>query len=215
MDCRIINVKQGSDEWLELRRCRITCSRLADVMAKPTTKRYIGYRAEKVKELLGHKAAEENPEWAQHGKENEPRALAAYEWRHQVDIDHDVFLIANEYEWLSCSPDLLHLPKYDEGGEVKCRQLYKNYREYKRLAEDKEGKIDCIPAADRHQVQGAMWLTGFEHWWYVNYYIGSNLEGGLTQKLHRVAVPRNQKLIDDMEIRCLSFMKECYELAGL
>jgi hypothetical protein len=61
MDCRIVEVQQGSDEWLDLRRTRITCSRLADVMAKKDTKRYIKYREEKVKELLGHKGVEETP----------------------------------------------------------------------------------------------------------------------------------------------------------
>ena len=54
MDCRIVKVEQGSDEWLALRRSRVTASRLADVMAKPDTKRYQKYRREKVLELLGN-----------------------------------------------------------------------------------------------------------------------------------------------------------------
>ena len=54
MDCKIIKVEQGSDEWLALRRSRITASRLADVMADPKTKRYQQYRREKVLELLGN-----------------------------------------------------------------------------------------------------------------------------------------------------------------
>jgi hypothetical protein len=215
MDCRIISVEQGSDEWLELRRTRITASRLADVMAGKDTKRYKEYLSEKVKELLGYKNVEKTPEWASHGKENEPKALAAYEYKFDVEVDHNVFLIHNEYDWLSCSPDLFHLPDYNEAGEIKCRALYKNYREYMRLAIDKEGTTNCLPACDRHQVQGAMWLTGFSRWWYVNYYIGSDLEGGLAQKIHRVAVPRNQALIDRMEIRCLEFMQEAYQGAEL
>ena len=215
MDCRIVQVEQGTDEWLDLRRTRITCSRLADVMAKKDTKRYTKYRAEKVKELLGHKGVEETPEWAQHGKENEPRAMAAYEYRYGTAIEHNVFLISNKYDWLSCSPDLFHLPDYREGGEIKCRALYKNYRKYRQLAHDKPDSSNCLPPADRHQVQGAMWVTGFHSWWYINYYIGSDLAGGMAQKIHRVKVPRNQKLIDMMEVRCLEFMKECYEGAGL
>jgi hypothetical protein len=215
VDCRIIDVEQGSDEWLDLRRTRITCSRLADVMARKDTKRYQQYRTEKIKELLGHKGVEETPEWASHGKENEPRALAAYEHQNQVSVAHDLFLISNQYDWLSCSPDLLHLPDHDQGGEIKCRALYKNYRKYRQLAEDKKGTTNCLPACDRHQVQGAMWVTGMDRWWYINYYIGSDLEGGMAQKLHRVLVPRNQTLIDMMEVRCLEFMNECYEEAGL
>jgi len=215
MDCRVINITQGSDEWLDLRRTRITCSRLGDVMAKKDTKRYTKYRDEKVKELLGHKGVEDTPEWAEHGKENEGRALSAYEYKFEVAVEHNIFLISNEYDWLSCSPDLLELPNYDDGGEIKCRKLYKNYREEVKYAVKNEDTSNCLPACDRHQVQGAMWVTGFRRWGYINYYIGSNLEGGLAQKIHRVWVPRNQKLIDMMEIRCLEFMKECYERAGL
>ncbi len=215
MDCRIIKVKQPSDDWHDLRHCRITVSRLADVMAKKDTKRYTQYRSEKIRELCGHKGVEETPEWAAHGKENEPRALAAYEYKFGVEVDHNVFLISNKYDWLSCSPDLFHLPDYDEGGEIKCRELYKNYRKFRQLAKDKEGTSNACPAPDRHQVQGALWLTGYDFWWYINYYIGSDLQGGMAQKIHRVKVPRNQKLIDMMEVRCLEFMKEVYEGAGL
>lgn len=228
MDCRIIKVEQGSDEWLALRRSRITASRLGDVMAKPDTKRYQKYRREKVLELLGHENAEESPEWARHGRENEPKAIAGYEWKYNVDVEHNVFLIHNEYDWLGASPDLLQIAEldttttheglddlYDEGGEIKCRAMFKNYKARRTQAQLYEGQTQAIPACDRHQVQGNMWLTGWSRWWYIDYYIGDDLEGGLTQKIHRVPVKRDQKLIDAMEIRCLKFMKECYEMAGL
>ena len=241
MDCRIIQVEQGSDEWLDLRRTRITCSRLAAVMSLPKkcptckgkgrinlrmcdtckgkkvveTKRHKRYREEKIKELCGHKAVEETPEWAEHGKKNEGRALLAYEYQNNIEVEHNVFLISKKYDWLSCSPDLLHLPNHDEGGEIKCRELYKNYRKFKKLAEEKESTTNCLPAADRHQVQGAMWVTGFSFWWYINYYIGTDPQGAMVQRQHRVSVPRNQTLIDMMEIRCLEFMKEAYKGANL
>ena len=216
MDCRIITVEQGSDEWLDLRRNRITCSRLADVMAKPTTKRYQQYQREKIKEMLGYREQQEQtPQWAQHGKEHEPRAMGAYEWKFELDIEHDVFLVSDEHDWLAGSPDLLHLPNYDEGGEIKCRALYKNYRKYKALAERYEGTTKACPAENRHQVQGFMMLTGFPRWGFINYYIGSNLEGGMAQKLHRVWIPRDDKLIAAMKERAEIFIAECYEEAGL
>ena len=217
MDCRLIQVEQGDqcEEWLDLRRCRITASRMSDVMAGKDTKRYRRYLNEKIKELCGHKGVEESPAWAEHGRENEPRALAAYEYKFDVQVEHNVFLIHRKYDWLSCSPDLLHLPDYDVGGEIKCRQLYKNYRKFRQLALDKEGTSNACPAPDRHQVQTAIWVTGFDSWQYISYYIGSDLQGGMAQKIHRVNIPRNQKLIDMMEVRCLEFMKECYEGAGL
>lgn len=215
MDCRIIEVEQGSDEWLDLRRTRITCSRLADMMAGKDTKRYKQYLEEKTKELLGYKGVEETPEWAQHGKENEGRALAAYEHQQEVEVEHNLFLISNKYDWLSCSPDLIHLPDHDDGGEIKCRALFKNYKKYRDKAKELEGTSNACPAANRHQVQGAMWVTGLPRWGFINYYIGSDLEGGMAQKLHHIWIPRNQSLINLMEVRGLEFMKEAYERAGL
>ena len=58
-NCKIVSVKQDSDDWLDLRRNRITCSRLGDVMAKPTTKRYQQYQREKVREMLGYREPQE------------------------------------------------------------------------------------------------------------------------------------------------------------
>ena len=215
MDCRIIQVTQGEDEWLDLRRTRITASRMADVCAKKDSKGYKQYLIEKIRELCGHKGVEDSPDWAADGKENEPRALAGYEYKYDVDVEHNIFLISNKYPWLAASPDLMHLPNYSTGGEIKCRKLYKNYREFRQLAADYEGLTRACPASDRHQVQGAMWLTGHLYWYYVNYYIGDDLEGGLAQKVHRVAIPRDQLFIDKMEARCIEFMTECYEEAGL
>jgi len=220
MDCRIIRVEQGSDEWLALRRSRITASRLGDVMAKPDTKRYQKYRREKVLELLGNENVEETPEWARHGRENEDKAIAGYEYKYEVDVEHNVFMISKKYDWLAASPDMLQIApeaeeEFDQGAEIKCRALYKNYKAARALAVDKKGSIAACPACDRHQVQGNIWVSGWRFWWYVNYYIGDDLEGGLVNKIHRVGIPRDQKLIDQMEVRCLQFMKECYELAGM
>lgn len=185
------------------------------MMAGKDTKRYKQYRREKIKELLGHKSVEETPEWAAHGKENEPYALAGYEYKFKTPIEHEVFLISNKYDWLSCSPDLLELPKYLEGGEIKCRALYKNYRKFKAEAIEHAGTTRVASASDRHQVQGAMWVTGFKRWYYINYYIGPDLEGGKIQRIHRQFVPRDDELIAAMEVRGLEFMTECYEEAGI
>lgn len=215
MDCQIVKVKPNTEQWDALRRCRITCSRLGDVMAKPTTKRYKQYQKELVLELLGHVAVEENPEWFAHGREMEPRAIAAYEFKTGVDVDHDVFLIHKDYDWLSCSPDGLTLPDYEDGLEFKCRRLYKNYRHYAQLCRHFEGKTNACPPENRHQVQGAMMVTGQDRWGYVNYYEGQDLDGKQLRKLSHVWIPRDEKLISDMEVRCLEFIKEVYELAGV
>ena len=183
---------------------------------KIPTKRYTQYQREKVREMLGYREQQElTPAWADHGKENEPRAIGAYEWKYELDVEHNVFLVSNKYDWLAGSPDMLHKPRFDEGLEIKCRELYKNYRKYRNLAEKHEGTPKACPAENRHQLQGFNMLTGFKRWGFVNYYIGSNLEGGMTQRLHRVWVPRDEALIEAMEERAKRFIAECYEEAGL
>jgi len=215
MDCRIIAVEQGSDTWLDLRRCRITASRMADVMAKKDTLRYKQYLSEKVKELLGHKGVEETPAWAEHGKRNEKYALAGYEYKFETEIEHNIFLVSKQYDWLACSPDFLHLPDYLDGGEIKCRELYKNYRKFMQMGIAHKGTVKAAPACDRHQVQANMMVTGFKRWWFINFYLGTGPDKKQIQKISRVAIPRDDDLIAAMEIRCLEFMTEAYQGAGL
>ena len=225
MDCKIEYVEQGSDKWLNLRRCRITCSRLGDVMANPTTARYQEYQTQIAQELSGIVQPEKDAPWFAHGKEMEPRAIAAYAWKYSkelLDADgnpapllHDVFLVHSEYDWLGCSPDILH-PAFTAGVELKCRALYKNYRKEIQRANDFEllDPLKCVAPESRHQVHGAMWVTGLESWYYGNYYEGDNLDGEPQRLLHRVEIPRDDELIDKMELRCLAFIRECYEIAG-
>ena len=84
MDCKIIEVEQGSDEWLDLRRGRITASRLKRVMSKPSTKGYQELQRLIAQELNGYEPVEEDAPWFAHGKEQEPRALALYSWQIRI-----------------------------------------------------------------------------------------------------------------------------------
>lgn len=217
MDCKLIHVQQDTDEWYALRRTRITASRLADVMAKPGTKRYDGYMNEITLELLGHTEVEESPEWFRHGREMEPNALRLYGLRYKKEILHDCFLVHKDYDWLGASPDILESEggeNPDAGGEVKCRKLYKNYRDAiarGRKFHEAGNPLGIPEPGYRFQIQGGMWLTGFDYWWYVNYY--EDKHGDV--RIGRARIPRDQALIDQMEERCLAFMKECYERAGL
>jgi len=216
VECKLIEVEQGTEEWDAIRRTRITCSRLADVMAGEKTKRHQGYKQELTLELLGHMHVEDKPEWFRHGREMEPNALRLYQLRYDADIMHDCFLIHKDYDWLGCSPDLLELVEGTpvEGGELKCRKLYKNYRAIIQRTKNNAAKGDYLAIPEpshRHQIQGAMWLTGWDYWWYVNYYEDRNGD----VRIGRAPIPRDQELIDQMEARCLLFITECYEAAGL
>lgn len=211
MECQIVQVRQGSDDWDALRRCRITASRLGDVMAGRQTKRYTEYRKQLVLEMNGVEFENKDEPWFAHGKALEPRALAAYEWRYNQKLLHDIMLIHHKYDWLSASPDFM-TTDFSEGGEIKCRKMYQTYSDVVSKIEHMESqKKHSVPTEHRFQVQGAMWLTGLDSWWYVNYY--ENEKSG-TRKLHRVLVQRDEDLIARMERRCIEFMIEVRELSG-
>jgi hypothetical protein len=211
MLCQIVEVEQNSDEWLALRRGRINVSRLGDVMAKPSTKRFKQYHEEKVLELLGHTEVEDNPEWYRHGRDMEPRALGRYDWKYGTEGLHNLYLIHGEYRWLGYSPDWID-KEYTEAAEFKSRKYYRGYREEMKRLDRQETPAKLAPASNRHQIQGGVWMTGFQGLWYVNYY--EDQRDG-TWNIDRVWIPRDQKLIDAMEERCLEFITSCYEAASV
>jgi hypothetical protein len=223
LNCRVIECDQdtNTEQWDKLRSGRITASRIADVVAKPDTKRYKQYKREITFELLGHSNQEKSPEWYRHGREMEPRGLARSEYKYGWELDRNVFLIHPEYDWLGCSPDSLIVTQgqYSGGVEMKARKLYKNYREaiqrYKDHADGDRTKM--VEPLYAWQIQTAMWITGLDHWWYLNYYEVRNEHGHPTgeYKLGRAPIPRDEVMIERIEEACLNFMHECYDNAAL
>jgi putative phage-type endonuclease len=106
----ISECEQGTPEWIQLRVGKVTASRIPAVLAKiqkgeSAPRR--NYRAEIVSETLTGLPADERyvtPEmrW---GKEQEPRARAAYECQQDVIVDTVGFVIHPTNPRLGCSPD--------------------------------------------------------------------------------------------------------------
>jgi hypothetical protein len=210
MDCDVIHVEQTSDAWDELRRCRITGSRLGDACADKQSKRYKKLRQRLILETSGAIVPEPDGPWFDHGREMEPRAIGAYEYRYGQPILHNIMLISHKHNWLSVSPDgMLH--DFSEGHEFKCRKIYNVYKAVRDTAirAEREGKYKHMaPAEHRHQIQGAMWVTGLEYWWYCNYFEDSRSGD---RKLHRALIRRDNKMIAEMERRCVQLMNEVYQ----
>lgn len=108
---KLVQVIQGTPEWLHVRTGRITASRMGDVMAK----RLRGndemacrrdYRMELVCERLTGRAAEHyvsrEMEW---GTEHEQFARAAYEVACGEIVDQVGFIIHPTMDWSGASPD--------------------------------------------------------------------------------------------------------------
>lgn len=112
-------IEQGTDAWLEMRRGKLTASRMSDAMAKPETAARKNYIAQLVAERLTRQIApsfcNDAMAW---GTEHEPIARAEYEILTGADVNLIDFVNHPELEWCGASPDGLLL---DDGLiEIKC-----------------------------------------------------------------------------------------------
>jgi len=120
-------IKQGTQEWHEARLGRVTASRIADVMMKPTTAGYQNYRAQLVCERLTGNPTETFKSAAmEHGTETEPQARAVYTMTTGNPVDEVGFIQHPTLDMSGASPDGLIL---DIGGlEIKCPQPAEHIR---------------------------------------------------------------------------------------
>lgn len=208
MDCVIVEVEQGTDKWLNLRRGRLTASRAGDWLARPTTRRYQDYMEQVVMELLGYEEEEDDAPWFEHGKAMEPFARGAYEWKTDQELTSDIFLIHKEHDWLAASPDGVFLPDYDGMVEFKCRAKLETY--HKVLAnQQRTGQIE---SAYRPQVQCQMLVSGLTSIEFGNYYHDNEQR---VRKLDIFPVAADETLQSKILEKGLEFIVECYKRADV
>jgi putative phage-type endonuclease len=106
----IIEMEQQTAEWLEMRKGRVTASRVADVMAvlkkggESAARR--NYRNELITEMLTGRSAETYvSEAMMFGTEQEPYARAAYEMHADVMVDPGGFAVHDTIDRFAASPD--------------------------------------------------------------------------------------------------------------
>ena len=118
---------QGTPEWFSARLGRVTASRIADVMMKPTTAGYQNYRSQLVCELLTGSVAETFTSAAmQHGTDTEPQARAMYSMTEGHTIEEVGFVPHPTLEMSGASPD--GLVGNDGLVEIKCPQPTEHIR---------------------------------------------------------------------------------------
>jgi putative phage-type endonuclease len=118
---KILNVAQGSDEWLRARLGMITGTRLKSVMAGPQAQETLIY--ELVAEQL---SGQQEQVWVnaamQWGTDHEDEAVQLFEKGKKKKSEAVGFCISDEYPFLGLSPDRLVKTKdaYTKAIEVKC-----------------------------------------------------------------------------------------------
>lgn len=118
---QIINVDQGTLEWHSLRRCKVTGSKLDDVMGTPWA------RAVLISELIAEEATEQSKitrptEEMERGTSEEEFAIKLYETKAGKKLVRGGMWKSNEFDFLLHSPDAYEVAedgKIYEAHEVK------------------------------------------------------------------------------------------------
>jgi len=200
----ILNVEQGSDEWLKARLGVITASEFGKIITPSGSKsasanEYMG------KLIAEHLTGEQQDTYYSddmaRGNELEPKARSFFEAIKQVGVREFGMVYKDSNKTIACSPDglVFKYPKcgyirdetnliYSEGLEIKCPKLA-NHISYV--------ISDQMPKKYIPQVQGSMWVTGADGWWFMSYHP--------EYKPLIIYVERDDAYIEKMEKIILSF----------
>jgi len=162
---------QGSEQWFELRRGRVTASNFDRIMTAVQCKysaQAEGYQRDLLVEsfcpdyakFLGNK-------WTERGTEMEPEARAAFEVHTGLATEQVAFVTTERWQHVvGCSPDSL-IPaggsSYASGLEIKCPSPF-THAEYIEKG--------MLPDAYKMQCHGGMIVTGLDTWHFFSYFPG-------------------------------------------
>lgn len=118
---QVIETKQGSPEWQEMRLGKITGTRLKSVMGGKQAQETLIYEliAEELTQQAEKLFVNDAMKW---GTEHEDLAIWAYEQKFKVETEVVGFCLSDEFEFIGLSPDRLIKKKdvYVKGVEVKA-----------------------------------------------------------------------------------------------
>lgn len=151
----ILNLEQGSNEWLSARAMLITASECHKAISGKTTATRATYMNEKIAFIatgeIGESFDNKAMEW---GRAQEPVARAAYEFSKNVTVK-EVGLVVSENKRCGASPDGI-IEATNSGLEIKAPFNSKNHIEFLLM--------DKIKSEYIYQVQFSLWVTGLDAW---------------------------------------------------
>ena len=190
-------VQQGTAEWHELRRGKVTASRVADILARTKS----GASASRQNYLIElalqrvTKTIEESYTNAamQHGVDTEPQARVAYEVASFNFVDQVPFIDHPTIDWFGCSPD--GLVGSDGLIEIKCPNSATHWSYVK---EGKPPQKYIIQMQAQMSVTGAKWCD----------FVSFDPRMPERSKLLIINVPRDPEFILYMETEINQFLSE-------
>lgn len=189
---KIIDCIQGTDEWFEARRGKVTASCFSNATAGGTGKTRMNYMYKLLAERLTGEVdrngyTNKYMEW---GNEQEERARICYELETGLEVEQIGFVLLNEN--IGCSPD--GLIGNDGLVQIKCpaSQTHINY-----LITGK------APSEYMKQIEGELWVTEREWSDFVSYD-----PRNLYKDLFKIRVYRDDKFISMLEKDIYIFVEE-------
>lgn len=194
---KILDMPQGSEEWLNARMGLITASKFKDVMAKGKGKTRKSYMYQIAAEVITSMREESFTngymEW---GTETEPQAREMYEFVSGNAVV-EVGMIVNDENTIAASPDGL---VGEEGTvEFKCPKTTTQIETFL------SGKM---PTGHAAQVQGQLWVSGREWCDFVSF--DPRIDGEASYFC--VRVERDVDAIAEIEEACDKFEIELTEM---
>lgn len=200
----ILNVEQGSDEWLKARLGVITASEF-DKIITPSGSKSASASAYMGKLIAENLTGEQQDTYCSddmaRGNELEPKARSLFKAIKGENVNEVGMVFKDSDKTISCSPDglIFSYPKcgyireekdfqYHQGLEIKCPNLANH------ISYVINGKL---PKQYIPQVQGSMWVTGLNNWWFMSCHPG--------YKPLIINVERDNYYIAKMEKIILSF----------
>ena len=197
----ITTMKQGSPEWIEIRLCKVTGSKMSDVLSKgrgtAPSKTAETYMMELIAEkLTGQSKPFFENDAMRWGTETEPQARAMYSINNDfVHVEEVAFVEHNEF--IGVSPDGL---VGDDGLlEIKCPT---SVTQIKRALSD-DYAVDYY-----EQIQCQLWVTERKWCDFVSFDPRLDCAAGYLQQ----RVMRDEKFIADMQVKTYAFVERMNEL---
>ena len=196
-------VEQGTDAWLQIRKGKVTASRVADVMAKTKT----GVSASRgnylielaLQRVTGVIEASYTNDAMQWGTDNEQTARTAFEVAHNVFVDQVAFVDHPTIKDFGCSPDGVI---GDSLLELKCPYQSAVHWSYFK---------DGCPSKYYTQIQAQMSCTGAKSVWFVSF----DPRMPARSQLYIEEVMRDADFIEKLESEVKQFLNEVEVEASL
>ena len=160
---KILDLEQGTQEWLDARLGVPTASRFSDIITAKTgvlSTSAKKYAAELIVERKGFESPSFMTQEMEHGIVTEAEARKWFQFRYDVDVAQ-VGMVTTDDGRIACSPD--GLIRDDMGWECKCPQA-KTHMMYLMAQE--------LPDAYKQQVHGSMWVCEVDSWYFMSYCAG-------------------------------------------